>query len=545
MPAKPKFIAVPGSERQPLPGTRAVGTLDPNERIEVTVRVRQRPSTSRGVAQSAAEAPQLDQRQYMSREAFAEAYGADPKDIDAVEKFAEDYGLTVVSSSIAQRNVILAGTVETMSKAFNVDLQQHTLPGDGTFRARQGPVYIPHELEGIVEGVFGLDDRPQATPHFRILEPTGAQAIAAPRAASGSFTPIEVGKFYNFPQGFDGTGQTIAIIELGGGYKSTDLTTYFKELGVKKPSVTAVSVDGGHNKPENNPNGADGEVLLDIEVAGAVAPGAKIAVYFAPNTDRGFLDAITTAVHDTRRKPSIISISWGAPEAEWTQQAIDNMNQAFQAAAALGVTIYCAAGDNGSNDGLANGNPPDKLAHVDFPASSPFVVACGGTYVNATGGKITEEVVWNDGATGGATGGGISDVFAIPDYQKNVKIPPSVNPNHRVGRGVPDIAGNASPRSGYLVRVDGKEFPIGGTSAVAPLWAGLTALLNQALGKPVGFFNPLLYQVGNKGALHDITSGNNDLTNTGGYPAGPGWDACTGWGSPDGTKLLQALKGGG
>lgn len=544
MPAKPNFVPVPGSERQPLPGTRSVGAPNPNERIEVTVRVRPRSSAaSRGVAQSAAEAPQIKQRQYMSREEFTKAYGADPKDIAAVKKFASEYGLEVVSSSTAQRNVILAGSVEAMTKAFNVTLQQHSLPDDGTFRAREGAVYVPSELAGIVEGVFGLDDRPQASPHFRILEPTGTRDSVTPRAANGSFTPVEVGKFYNFPQNFDGTGQTIAIIELGGGYRSTDLTTYFKELGIKKPSVTAVSVDGGRNKPEGNPNSADGEVLLDIEVAGAVAPGTKIAVYFAPNTDRGFLDAVTMAVHDTRRKPSIISISWGAPESEWTQQAIDNMNQAFQAAAALGVTIYCAAGDNGSNDGMANGNPPDKRAHVDFPASSPFVVACGGTHVDATNGKITKEVVWNDGTNGGATGGGISDVFDVPSYQQGIKLPKSVNPNHRVGRGVPDIAGDASPRSGYLVRVDGQEFPIGGTSAVAPLWAGLTALLNQALGKPVGFFNPILYKVGSKGGLRDITSGNNDITNTGGYPAGPGWDACTGWGSPDGTKLLQALKG--
>ena len=315
MQAKPNFVPVPGSERQPLPGTRSVGAPNPNERIEVTVRVRPRSSAaSRGVAQSAAEAPQIEQRQYMSREEFTKAYGADPKDIAAVKKFASEYGLEVVSSSTAQRNVILAGSVEAMTKAFNVTLQQHSLPDDGTFRAREGAVYVPSELAGIVEGVFGLDDRPQASPHFRILEPTGTRDSVTPRAANGSFTPVEVGKFYNFPQNFDGTGQTIAIIELGGGYRSTDLTTYFKELGIKKPSVTAVSVDGGRNKPEGNPNSADGEVLLDIEVAGAVAPGTKIAVYFAPNTDRGFLDAVTMAVHDTRRKPSIISISWGAPK---------------------------------------------------------------------------------------------------------------------------------------------------------------------------------------------------------------------------------------
>ncbi len=551
MPAKPNFVPVPGSERAPLPGARAVGIPNPNDRIEVTVRIRQRPANTRGaaqsVAQSAAEAPKLEQRQYMSQAEFTQAFGADPKDIAAVKKFAQAYNLDVVSSSVARRSVALAGTVEAMTKAFAVDLQEHTAPDtQDTFRVRVGPVNVPSDLDGIVEGVFGLDDRPQASPHFRILEPNGNQDVGQARAGSQGYTPLQVAQFYNFPQGFDGSGQTIAIIELGGGYRKRDLTAYFKKLGLKTPSVSAVAVDGGRNQPDGNPNSADGEVMLDIEVTGAVATGAKIAVYFAPNTDRGFLDAITTAVHDTRRKPSIISISWGAAESDWTGQAITNMNQAFQAAAALGVTIFCASGDNGSNDGVAtNGNPPDKHAHVDFPASSPFVVACGGTFVSATGATINQEVVWNDGVNGGATGGGVSDTFDVPAYQAGVKIPKSVNTNQRVGRGVPDIAGNASPHSGYLVRVDGQEFPIGGTSAVAPLWAGLTALLNQALGKPVGFFNPLLYQIGGKGILHDITSGNNDLTNTGGYPAGPGWDACTGWGSPDGTKLLQALKGGG
>ncbi|MCX6047410.1 MAG: S53 family peptidase [Chloroflexi bacterium] len=550
MPSKPNFVPVPGSERAPMPGTRAVGAPNPNDRIEVTVRVRQRPANRRGaaqsVAQSAAEAPQLEQRQYMSQAEFAQTFGADPKDIAAVKKFAKTFGLDVVSSSVARRSVVLAGTVEAMTKAFDVDLQEQTAPdAQGTFRVRVGPVNVPSELSGIVEGVFGLDDRPQASPHFRILEPNGSEHIAQARAGGQAYTPIQVAQFYHFPPGFDGSGQTIAIIELGGGYRKRDLTAYFKKLGVKSPAVSAISVDGGKNQPAGDPNSADGEVMLDIEVAGAVATGAKLAVYFAPNTDRGFLDAITTAVHDTRRKPSVISISWGAAESDWTAQAITNMNQAFQEAATLGVTIFCASGDNGSNDGVANnGNPPDRQAHVDFPASSPFAVACGGTFVNATGATIQEETVWNDGVNGGATGGGVSDTFDVPSYQSATKIPKSVNASQRVGRGVPDIAGNASPRSGYLVRVDGKEFPIGGTSAVAPLWAGLTALLNQALGKPIGFLNPLLYQLGGKGILHDITTGNNDITNSGGYPAGPGWDACTGWGSPHGEKLLKALKNG-
>jgi kumamolisin len=204
-------------------------------------------------------------------------------------------------------------------------------------------------------------------------------------------------------------------------------------------------------------------------------------------------------------------------------------------AATLGVSVCIAAGDNGSTDGVTDG-----LQHVDFPASSPYALACGGTKLAAAGGSITSEVVWNEVANNeGATGGGISAVFAIPDYQANANVPPSVNPGNFVGRGVPDVAGDADPESGYDVYVDGQATVIGGTSAVAPLWAGLIARFNQLLGKPVGFLNPTLYtQVAGAGGFHDITSGNN-----GAYQAGPGWDACTGWGSPDGAAIAGVVSG--
>ena len=271
--------------------------------------------------------------------------------------------------------------------------------------------------------------------------------------------------------------------------------------------------------------------MLDIEVAAGVAPKALIAVYFAPNTNQGFLDAITTAVHDAVNKPSVISISWGSSESNWTAQGMTQFDQAFQAAAAMGVTICCSAGDNGSTDGVADGKQ-----HVDFPASSPFALGCGGTKLTASGATITAEVVWNANPTTSATGGGVSGFFALPAYQKNAKVP---QPAGLGGRGVPDVAGNADPASGYQVLVDGKSLVFGGTSAVAPLWAGLIALMNQKLGHPVGFLNPLIYgSLAGQGMFADIVSGNN-----GAYSAAPGWDACTGWGSPIGSKLLHALGG--
>jgi kumamolisin len=430
--------------------------------------------------------------------------------------------------------VFLSGTAAQFAAAFNTSIEriEHA---DGMSRRCTRPVHVPQALAGIVEGVFGIDDRPIARPHFQVCR---SIASMAEPAAAAAFSPVDVAKLYNFPTGLDGSGQCIAIIELGGGYRTSDLEAYFKSLNLAPPKVTAVSIDGAKNHP-TLPTGADGEVMLDIEIAAAVAPKAAIAVYFAPNTDKGFLDAITAAIHDTVNKPTVISISWGAPEIDWSADALVSFNEAFQAAAALGVTICCAAGDAGSGDQSPDNGKPDGLAHVDFPASSPYVLGCGGTRLTASNGAIASETVWNDDPRSSASGGGVSDVFALPDYQAKAKVPASANPGGRIGRGVPDVAGNASPATGYRVRVDGFNFVVGGTSAVSPLWAGLVALMNQKLQKPVGWLNPLLYgPLLGSGAFHDITSGN-----IGAYAAAEGWDACTGLGSPDGTKLLAALAG--
>jgi kumamolisin len=376
-------------------------------------------------------------------------------------------------------------------------------------------------LVGVVEAVLGLDNRPQARSQHRLFRPAAATLTA--------FNPNQVADLYGIPAS-DGAGQTIAVIELGGGYVASDLATYFKGLGLTAPKVSAVLVDGAKNQPSGSANGPDGEVMLDIEVAGAVAPAASIVVYFAPNTDAGFLDALTSAVHDTVHKPTVISISWGGPESSWTAQAMTAFDQAMASAAMLGVTVCVASGDNGSGDGVGDG-----ADHVDFPASSPHALACGGTRLTASGSAIASESVWNDGASGGAGGGGMSTQFAVPVWQKGLTAVTSSGARQPLGgRGVPDVAADADPATGYKVRVDGSDLVIGGTSAAAPLWAAIVARLQALAGKPIGPVQPSLYA--DPAACNDITSGDN-----GDFAATAGWDACTGLGSPHGAGLKKAF----
>ena len=509
-------VTLPGSDRVPVPDSREVSPAPEGERVRITVILRRRgeaPVTSQGHV-----------RERVTSGEFARKFGADSSDIQVVEEFARHAQLTIVERSEAKRRVVVEGTLEALTKAFGAKLACYQVDTQGpVFRARTGSLTVPEELHGVVIAVLGLDSRQVAKAHFRKRTAT---------RVSTSYTPPQVAALYNFPTGVNGTGQTVGIVELGGGYSTTDLQTYFSGLGLNTPSVTAVSVDGGTNSPGSQ---ADGEVMLDIEVIGAIANGAKIAVYFAPNTDQGFIDAITDAVHDTTNKPSVISISWGGPEDSWTPQSRTALDAALQDAAALGVTVTVASGDNGSTDGVGDG----KL-HVDFPASSAYALACGGTTLNGSGTTISSEVVWNEtGNNEGATGGGVSTVFSVPSYQLTAHVPVQPETNF-AGRGIPDVAGNADPATGYQVRVDGQNQVIGGTSAVAPLWAALLALVNQQLGSPVGYVNAKLYSAAMAG-LRDITTGNNDDGGLGYYSASTGWDPCTGLGTPNGAALLSLL----
>jgi kumamolisin len=533
-----RLTALPGSKRLLLPSSTPAGDPPADELMTVTVYSRQNPDSS-------AKLPRLEdygpngERPKLSHDEANAAFAAAPDDLDKIASYYASQGLHVLEKSIEKRSVLLQGTVRAMSQAFQAPLKLYD-SAHGRYRGRVGSIYVPHELSGIVEAVFGLDNRRVGRAFRRRASTMTARA----RAQSGFFPP-QLADLYAFPAD-TAQGQTIAILTFNGelphgsgGYDSTLVRTYFRKV-IKSdgPTIDPVVVHGPGNDPGDGTDEADvtDEVLLDLEVVGALAPQASVVMYFTVFTEQGWVDAITSAVTDAKHKPSVISISYGNPEDDgtgtrWTKAAVLKVNEAFRRAAAANVTVCVASGDDGSRDAAS-----DRLAHADFPASSPWVLAVGGTHLESDGRTITRETVWHDDE--GSTGGGISNVFPLPPYQQHANVPASVNPGSRIGRGVPDVASVADPETGVKVTTpSGSVEATGGTSASAPLWAALVARCNALARTRLGFINPSLYARGGNG-LRDIVEGNN-----GAYRAGPGWDACTGLGTPKGTALLSALTG--
>ena len=560
MPVPSGYRPIPGSERVPLRNARRIRPAEPHETLSVSIHLRRRSDGPPMPSLDHWAKTPLGQRNYVTRAQFAARYGAAPQDLDAVTSFAHSHGLAVTETSAARRTITVSGTVAQMEGAFGVSLGQYESPTE-TYRGREGPVHIPEHLIDIVESVLGLDNRRIARHHATasgLASGDAAEPGAGPAGAS-AMTPVQVAKLYNFPTS-SATGQTIAIIELGGGYVKSDIKAFFDGLSLTTPTLVDVSVDGATNSPAGSlsnvtGNDADIEVALDIDVAGAIAQGAKIAMYFAPNTEQGFADAVTTAAQDTTNAPFVISCSWSGSEDGWSSSGRNTMSQALIDAASLGVTMFVDSGDFGSD-----GNVGDGSAHVFYPPSDPGVTGCGGTFIANVSGSTFTEGTWNDV---GATGGGVSDVIGLPAWQDGAGIPVSANDGKTVGRGVPDVSGNASPFSGYTLTLYGKLTTsliitsgtgkggtvgtIGGTSAVAPLYAGLLAMIEAQIGEPLGFLNPVFYALANSGVFKDINDGANnqwsgEAKTAPSYTCGAGWDACTGIGRIDGTALLNALQ---
>lgn len=537
---------IEGSERTVLPGAHAVGRVNPHADIEVLIKLRRKKKL-----------PVLDGRptKTMPREELATTYGASKQDIEKVIRVFGKFGLKAEPERDdvreATRTVKFSGMASKIEAAFLVQLFNYAHP-DGGYRGRVGSLHVPVEVQNIVEGVFGLDNRRVARRRRQPINHASSPK-ALSKIPSAWYKSAELARHYNFPSG-DGSGQTVGILEFGGGYFPDDLKEYCKLANVPVPSINAISVDGTSTSARD---GAEGEVMLDIEVVAGVCPKATIAVYFAEFTERGWIAAIDAAVQDHANNPSVISVSWGYAEDAfiWTKQAMKQVNETLQEAAHLGVTVCIAAGDDGSSDAEKGGH-----AHADFPASSPYVLAVGGTTIPKKGGT-QPDIVWFEGnglrpqqqtdPDGGSTGGGVSAIFPRPAWQSAITIK-SVNVGAIVGRVIPDLAANADwDASPYLLVVDGGAQPNGGTSAATPLVAALIALINAKLptGKRVGYLTPVLYQKNKKskatiGAISctDVVTGNNSTAIAGGYSAGAGYDAASGWGTPNGTNLLNQLK---
>jgi kumamolisin len=524
------------------PGSVAKRRTNPNKWIELTLGVRRlKPLPDL----SALDPKRPDERSYMTRAQLRDEYGSDPSAVAKIEKFAADHHLVVTRDERASARLGLAGTAANVGAAFGIKLLDYSHPKLGEFHARTGPVMLPAEVADAITGVFGLNNHRVMHRLPRLRQKINALASMA--TTRPWFVPSELAGIYNFPAA-DASAECIGLLEFGGGVAQSDVAAYFQKIGVPAPKLQIVAVDGVSTDPTADPD-STGEVMLDIDIAGALAGGAKIAVYFSTFDEKGLVDILSTVINDETNDPGVLSVSWGWDENQpfngsnflWSAAAIDHVNQSLLATAQLGITVCVSTGDDGSEAQVKDGN-----AHVNFPATSPYVLAVGGTTLHARNGKNEEtavtEAVWNDGP-GSGTGGGVSDLTPVPSWQEG-KVPLSINAGNFAGRAIPDVAANADPDTGYLVMSGGQLGIVGGTSAAAPLWGSLITRINALLKGRVGNFNALLYDaIGPSGVLRDITSGDNDTEGLldGQFKAGPGWDACTGWGAPDGAKLLAAL----
>jgi len=490
------------------------------------------------------------ERNYLSREQYAERFGASDGDVAAVEAFAQNNGLTLAHTSHSRRLVDLSGTLAQVSRAFAVRFGCFEYAGHGVYRAPSSSVHVPAHLADVIEAVMGFTAR----THYTYPAMTNPSA-----ARQRLIDPRRIAQTYAFPNGSRGRGQCIGIIVLGGGFYESDLAEYFYQLGLPKPRITQVNVGDQQNNPadtnairdycsnaklcglrqarglshpdehrrRNSTKNIEWtlETTMDVELVGTWANEAHLVAYFAHNDSRGKFEALEAAIHDRYNNPSVISCSWGAPESLLRKEFVFAANRLFAAAALMGVTMCCASGDDG--DGSRSAPKPQPF----FPASSPFVLSCGGTAFSRPLKGKPVEVVWREkvGDRKGASGHGISSKFRLPSWQSSV-----VRRTKKRGRAVPDVSGKADAAGGYKCVVAQIHFPGCGTSAAAPLWASLAALLNERLRVRVGYMTPLLYQESFRDAIRAL----------GDARRSSGWSWEGGLGTPRGEALLAALRAG-
>ena len=525
----------------PHASAKVIGPADPSAFRRVTVVLQSRMPAAERKARIARFATQLPhQREYLKPREFAGLCGADPDHLKAVERFAKANGLRVESSSAILRNVVITGSTEEFSKVFQLVMEEYAQK-HGHYTSHSGPIYVPKELSPIIESILGLDD-----------QPLKREVVMLPKGRTGFMTPAQVAEAYSFPPDTDGDGQKVGIVLPGCGMEMDSVRYHFQHAGLAMPQVKLMEILGGTSQAASREDVAlvlsvlDGKTTLtkdtvpvfsrgmntiesnmDVIVAGSFAPKALILVYAAPDSHQGAFHALAHATTDPGH-PAVISCSWSSLETAYAPAVIKTMNTVFQLAALQGTTICFSSGDDGDGTlwNLA------KTPTVHYPASSPYVLACGGTSLRAVR-KAFTEVSWNEksGSMRMASGGGYSVLNPRQSWQKHA------SPGNG-GRGVPDVAGKADVRGGYEMDASGLTFTMGGTSAATPMWAALATRLNQALGVKVGMLGPLLYDKRFRGAFREILTSDN-----GAYKAGPGWNPVTGLGSPNGAALLQALRG--
>ncbi len=496
-------VPISGTERAIWPGSRQVAPLTADSDVLLTAWLRPQRGgdldRARALALGAA-APAA--RAYVDRTTLRRQTDADPSDVELLRRYCNGFGISIVETH--WRSVTISGPVERLIAAFGATVAIFEDGLQQRFRHRWDALHAPAEVASIVRGVFGLHQWPRSRKLGAL------QRNAQPLLAK------DVAARYRFPDA-DGSGQTIGLVQLRGRFEPKDFSQCMSAQGLNVALPTIKRVDGAAVMHEIATT-HDLEASLDVQIAGSLAPAARIIVYEAPDDERGSLDAIREAIFDEEYAPSVLSISYGWPEQMWTPVALDVLDELFVAASLVGLSVFCSSGDHGAELGY------DGKPHVLAPASNPFVAGCGATVI---AGAAVDEQAWE------RTGGGFSRRFDVPPWQSTARACASqygVAP----GRGVPDVAAQESP--GYYVILDGVELAMGGTSAVAPVWSALTARINQRIGVRSGFFVPILYAQSG-GLFTGVTAGSNDT-----YRAAEGWNPCTGLGTPIGAAIETALR---
>ena len=497
---------------------------DLTQPLKITIAIKHDIHNNGLTLQEYAEAVINGTRSVLTSDEFSQQFSAPTIDINSVTNFVNQYGLTVTKVYPETASMKVIGTVDQFNNAFGITLINVTT-STRTYMSYVGAISIPDNLSNIIIGVLGLDNTLEFIRN------------SYPGTPSNPPWPQDLARAYNFPSNggsyqTEGTGTCIGIIELGGGYITQNLTSSFSRIGLPNPTTVDFLIGSGSNNPAD-PNSV--EVMLDIYAASGISPASTQVIYFTDNSEVGFYNGVYAAINDSVNNPNVISISWGIDESLWSGLYRYLMDTVFQQAIVKGITVTVATGDYGSQ--AYAGRPAYS---VQYPGSSPYVLACGGTQITLNGdGTINTEVVWNDGAMSSA--GGISNLYLVPTYQTGLRVKtyPSGTTGVIGGRSTPDLSAQAT---GYQFYYGNSNTFItsGGTSAVAPLYAGLIARIVSLLGRNVGFINTKIYR--DTTVFNDITSGNNAAPNSLGYSATTGWDACTGLGSPNGTAIYNLLK---